>query len=407
VRPGRRLLLSAAALVGSAFAGAALALAGAASLGKLGGGESGTTTIREVAGQGPIRSAAIASQAAGGLTINEIYERAKTGVVQINSRAVVERYERDPFFGLPFGIPEQEEREALGSGFVIDKAGHVVTNFHVVEGASEISVGFSNRDGVPATVVGVDRATDIAVLKVEEKARALTPLDLGDSSTVRVGDPVVAIGNPFGLERTVTAGIVSALSRPLATPGGAIDQVIQTDAPLNSGNSGGPLLNARGQVIGVNTAIATTGDGAAGSLGIGFAVPIDTVRTIAAQLISGGRAQRADLGVRVQAVDRALADLFRLPTDRGVLVESVEPDSAAAAAGLRGGTTQVVVAGESYTLGGDLLVAIDRRPTTTPDDLRAALARLEPGDSITVELWRGDQRREVEVTLGQQPTSPG
>jgi S1-C subfamily serine protease len=290
---------------------------------------------------------------------------------------------------------------------VIDKAGHVVTNFHVVEGASEISVSFSNRDGVPATLVGVDRATDIAVLKVEEKARALTPLDLGDSSTVRVGDPVVAIGNPFGLERTVTAGIVSALSRPLATPGGAIDQVIQTDAPLNSGNSGGPLLNARGQVIGVNTAIATTGDGAAGSLGIGFAVPIDTVRTIAAQLISGGRAQRADLGVRVQAVDRALADLFRLPVDRGLLVESVEPDGAAAAAGVRGGTTQVVVAGESYTLGGDLIVAIDGRPAETPDDLRAALARREPGDRIAMEIWRGDQWREVEVTLGQQPTSPG
>ena len=406
MRPGRRLLLSAAALVGSAFAGAALALAGAASLGKLGGGEGGTTTIREVAGQGPIRSAAIASQSGGGLTINEIYERAKTGVVQITSRAVVERYERDPFFGLPFGIPEQEEREALGSGFVIDKAGHVVTNFHVVEGASEISVGFSNRDGLPATVVGVDRATDIAVLKVEEKARALTPLDLGDSSTVRVGDPVVAIGNPFGLERTVTAGIVSALSRPLATPGGAIDQVIQTDAPLNSGNSGGPLLNARGQVIGVNTAIATTGDGAAGSLGIGFAVPIDTVRTIAAQLISGGRAERADLGVRVQAVDRALADLFRLPVNRGLLVESVDPDGAAAVAGVRGGTTQVVVAGESYTLGGDLIVAIDGRPAETPDDLRAALARREPGDKIAIEIWRGGQWREVEVTLGQQPTSP-
>jgi S1-C subfamily serine protease len=407
VGDGRRLLLSAAALVGSGFAGAALALAGASAFGKLGDGEGGTTTIREVAGEGPVRAAAIASQAAGGLTINDIYERAKTGVVQINSRAVVESLERDPFFGLPFGIPEQEEREALGSGFVIDKAGHVVTNFHVVEGASEISVSFSNRDGVPATVVGVDRSTDIAVLKVEEKARALTPLDLGDSSTVRVGDPVVAIGNPFGLERTVTAGIVSALSRPLATPDGAIDQVIQTDAPLNSGNSGGPLLNARGQVIGVNTAIATTGDGAAGSLGIGFAVPIDTVRTIAAQLIRGGRARRADLGLRVQPVDRALADLFGLPVDRGLLVESVEPDGAAAAAGLRGGTTQVVVAGESYTLGGDLIVAIDGRPAESPDDLRAALARREPGDRVTVEIWRGGQWREVEVTLGQQPTSPG
>jgi S1-C subfamily serine protease len=404
VGDGRRLLLSAAALVGSAFAGAALALAGAAALGRLGDGEGGTTTIREVARQGPLRTAAIASQAAaGGLTINEIYERAKTGVVQINSRAVVETYDRDPFFGLPFGIPEQEEHEALGSGFVIDKAGHVVTNFHVVEGASEISVSFSNRDAVPATVVGVDRSTDIAVLKVEEKARALTPLDLGDSSTLRVGDPVVAIGNPLGLERTVTAGIVSALSRPLSTPGGAIDQVIQTDAPLNSGNSGGPLLNARGQVIGVNTAIATTGR-SAGSFGIGFAVPVDTVKSVAAQLIRGGRARRANLGLRVQAVDRALADLFRLPIDRGLLVESVEPDGAAAAAGLRGGTTQVVVAGESYTLGGDLIVAIDGRPAETPDDLRAALARLEPGDRITVEIWRGGQWREVEVTLGQQPS---
>jgi S1-C subfamily serine protease len=246
------------------------------------------------------------------------------------------------------------------------------------------------------------------VLKVEEKSRALTPLELGESSTVRVGDPVVAIGNPFGLERTVTAGIVSALSRPLTAPSGAaIDQVIQTDAPLNSGNSGGPLLNARGEVIGVATAIATTGDGAAGNLGIGFAVPIDTVRAVAAQLIRGGSVRRAHLGMRAQEVDRALADLFRLPSDRGLLVESVEPGSPAAASGLRGGTTDVVVAGESYTLGGDLLVAIDGRPAERLDDLRAALARRRPGDRIAVEIWRGDERREIEVTLGQQSTSPG
>jgi S1-C subfamily serine protease len=328
--------------------------------------------------------------------------------VQINSRTVVESYDRDPFFGLPFGIPEQEEREALGSGFVIDKVGHVVTNYHVVEGARDISVSFSNRDAVPAVVAGIDPATDLAVLKVEEKSRALTPLELGESSTVRVGDPVVAIGNPFGLERTVTAGIVSALSRPLTAPSGAaIDQVIQTDAPLNSGNSGGPLLNARGEVIGVATAIATTGDGAAGNLGIGFAVPIDTVRAVAAQLIRGGSVRRAHLGMRAQEVDRALADLFRLPSDRGLLVESVEPGSPAAASGLRGGTTDVVVAGESYTLGGDLLVAIDRRPAERLDDLRAALTRRRPGDRIAVEIWRGDERREIEVTLGQQSTSPG
>ena len=399
---GKHILTRAGALVAAAAGGAALALAGAALVDEGGG----TTTVQAVE-PAPLSSARIASQASGGLTINQIYEQSKSGVVQINSTSVVEAVEPDPFFGLPFGFPELQRREALGSGFVIDKAGYVVTNYHVVQDARQISVSFSNRDRVNATLVGVDPSTDVAVLKVDVKSRALTPLPLGDSDGVRVGDPVIAIGNPFGLERSVTAGIVSALQRQIEAPNSsAIDQVIQTDAAINSGNSGGPLLNALGRVIGVNTSIATGSEFERGNVGIGFAVPINTVKTVVAQIIEHGKVERAHLGVSVQPIDDQLAELFRLPVDHGLIVQRVEDGSAAADAGLRAGTTRVVVAGESYVLGGDIIVRVGGTEVRTVQQLRDAIASRKPGDEVELEIYRGDDTETIEVRLGQQSTSP-
>jgi S1-C subfamily serine protease len=252
--------------------------------------------------------------------------------------------------------------------------------------------------------VGKDPSTDLAVMKVDVDARALTPLQLGNSDRVRVGDSVVAIGNPLGYERSVTAGIVSALHRPLTAPNDfTIDDVIQTDAAINSGNSGGPLIAANGKVIGVNTAIATGTTGARGNIGIGFAVPVNTVRDVASQLIDRGRVEHPFLGVVAQPIDKEIADVFNLPVEQGLLVVRVIEGSGADKAGLRAGTTEVVVAGESYLLGGDIIVEIDGEPATTAEDLREAVSAKKPGEKIDIEAYRGDDRRSFEVTLGRQP----
>jgi len=308
----------------------------------------------------------------------------------------------DPFFGFP--VPQTQRQQALGSGFVIDKAGHIITNYHVIQGARSVDVSFSDNESRRARVVGADPSTDIAVLQVKAPSRALTPLQVGNSDDVHVGDAVVAIGNPFGLERTVTAGIVSALQRVIQAPNAySIDHVIQTDAPINKGNSGGPLLDAQGKVIGVNSQIQSeTG----GNVGIGFAVPIDTVKTVAAQLIKTGHAEHAFLGIRVQAVTADVAKLFRLPASYGLLVASVQPGSAAAKAGLRAGKQQVTVSGETYPLGGDLIVGVDGAPLMTLDQLRDVISGKQPGDTVALEIFRGDNRRTLNVKLGRQPSTP-
>jgi S1-C subfamily serine protease len=338
------------------------------------------------------------------LSVNQIYRQSAPGVVQITTTSVT-TVEPDPFLN-PFGLPEEQRQQALGSGFVIDKSGHIVTNYHVVENAQTIEVSFSNRDSVEARVVGRDPSTDLAVLKVDVDARALMPLKLGDSDGVVVGDSVVAIGNPLGLERSVTAGIVSALHRPLTAPNDfTIDDVIQTDAAINSGNSGGPLIDVTGRVIGVNTAIATGNTGAHGNIGIGFAVPINTVRAVASQLIENGRVEHAFLGVGATPVDGEIAGLFNLPTKRGLLVQRVYAASGAQRAGIRAGVTEVVVAGQSYRLGGDVIVAVDGTPVAAPEDLREAIAAKKPGDKLSIEAYRGKEKRTFEVTLGRQPGS--
>jgi S1-C subfamily serine protease len=321
--------------------------------------------------------------------------------VQVNATRVLRGLDTDPFFGLPYG---ERPRLGVGSGFVIDKAGHVVTSLHVVEGAETITVSFSNRDRVKARLVGADPATDLAVLQLDTPSRALTPLILGDSDRLAVGDPVVAIGNPFGLERTVTAGIVSALQREITAPNGfAIDRVIQTDAAINHGNSGGPLLNADGRVIGVNSQIETE---SGGNVGIGFAVPINTVKDVVSQLLESGKVDHAYLGVEMATITRELASNVRLPVDQGVLIQRVRTDSPAAQAGLRGGTTQVVVDGESYLVGGDVITKADGQPIESAEQLRSVVTSKQPGDEITLEVHRQNETKEVTVKLGRQPNTP-
>jgi putative serine protease PepD len=399
-RARRDQLLAGSALLIAAVAGGVVALGGAAVTGF---GEA-TSTVREVIRESGPGAAVVASNSRSGkaLTIAEIYQRAAPGVVQVTSTTRVDRAE-DPFF--PFELPQTQR--ALGSGFVIDKTGYIVTNYHVIRGAESVEVGFSNNDNMKAKIVGGDPSTDTALLKVNANARALRPLGLGDSDAIQVGDDVLAIGNPFGLARSATRGIVSAVQRPLQAPNGmTIDHVIQTDAQINHGNSGGPLLNAEGAVIGVNSAIETGDTGSQGNVGIGFAIPINTVRDVLAQLKEKGRVEHPYLGIYARPIESSIAELFRLPVKRGLLVERVVQGTGAADAGLRGGTTRVVVAGESYNLGGDIIVKVEGSAVNSTERLRELVAEKKPGDTISVEILRGEDRRSLDIKLGRQPPTP-
>jgi S1-C subfamily serine protease len=403
----RPVALRAGALVAAGAAGAGIAVGAVAGLGALSGGT--TTTVQEIvrrAAPSSARGNATLATATRPLTIHEIYLRAAPGVVQVTatSRTTVPV---DPLLD-PFGFtaPQTQTQQALGSGFVIDKAGHIVTNYHVVQGASKVEVSFSNEERLPARIVGRDPSTDVAVLQVKARARALTPLRLGDSNAVRVGDAVLAIGNPLGEDRSITSGIVSALQRQIYAPDGApIDHVIQTDAALNHGNSGGPLLDAQGRVVGVNSQIQTT-DGNGGNIGIGFAIPIDTVENVAAQLIANGVVEHAFLGVQARAITPNVARLFRLPVQRGLLVGTVCTGTGAARAGLKGAAQQVTLAGDTWPLGGDIIVSVDGHPVSSVDQLRSLVEQRKPGDSVRLEIYRGTKTMNLEVKLGRQPLSP-
>ena len=387
-----------AGLVVAGFIGGGLALGGAAALGELGGS---TTTIREVVGAEG--SPAVSFRSSRALSINDIYRRAAPGVVQITSTTVAE-IPSDPFLD-PFDTPQVQRQRSLGSGFVIDKQGHILTNYHVVEGASSVEVSFSKSESMDAKVVGTDPATDLAVLKVKAEARALTPLVLGDSDGVRVGDSVVAIGNPLGFTRSLTAGVVSAVGRTLEAPNrtSAIDHAIQTDASINRGNSGGPLLNAGGEVIGVNSQISTGSDIEQGNIGIGFAIPINTAENVAAQIITKGKVEHAFLGISATPLEPDIARLFHLPVERGLLVDGVAPGSAAGKAGLKAGARQVVVDGETWRPGGDIIIKADGVQVSSLERLRDLIARKQPGDEIELEIYRGDERMTLDVKLGRQP----
>lgn len=299
-----------------------------------------------------------------------------------------------------------EHSSGVGSGFVIDTDGHIVTNAHVVEGAQGgLTVSFSNDEKMEAELVGLDFATDIAVLKVDAPASALKPVVLGDSSRTYVGQEVVAIGNPYGKDRTVTAGIVSQVARQIPAPNGfAINGAIQTDAAINQGNSGGPLFDDNGRVIGINTQIISDGGG---SDGIGFAVPVNLAKSVVADIMEFGEAQHSWLGVRLSEVDPTLASEVNTGVDYGAMVAAVTPDSPAAKAGLKGATGEMTIAGTTYAVGGDIVISANGEKIEDVIALQQAVAALNPGDTLTLEVKRaGGDTETIEVVLGNQPQDP-
>jgi len=362
---GTRTPLVLAGLVAALGLGAGL---GATAYSKL--AEDGTTVIRQV-------TVADSDPAATGvgLTISTIYDRAHESVVEITASG---------------GSFAGGQQRAQGSGFVYDREGNIVTNQHVVEGASSISVRFPDASVYKAELVGTDPSTDLAVIRVDAPASLLQPLRLGDSSDVHVGDSVVAMGSPFGLEGTVTSGIVSALHRQMTAPNNfTITDSIQTDAAINHGNSGGPLLNDQGRVIGVNAQIESeTG----GSDGVGFAIPSNTVLSVVTQIVRSGEAEHAYLGITMVTV----AD--------GAAVTEVRSGTPAEGAGLRAATGTKTVAGQEYPTGGDVIVALDGAAISSSAELQSAVDAKRPGDKVSITLLRADKRRTVEVTLGTRPS---
>jgi len=342
--------------------------AGATAYSKL--ADEGTTVIREVTVADSVPAAT-----GVGLTIGAIYERARPAVVEITA------------IGGSFGGGQQR---AQGSGFVYDREGSVVTNQHVVEGADSISVRFSDGSTYAAELVGTDPSTDLAVVKIDAPASLLRPLRLGDSSEVRVGDGVVAIGSPFGLEGTVTSGIVSALHRQMTAPNNfTITDSIQTDAAINHGNSGGPLLDHRGRVVGVNAQIESE---SGGSDGVGFAIPSNTVLSVVTQLVESGRAAHAYLGITMVTVPD------------GVVVTEVRSGTPAEKVGLRPATETKTVDGQTYPTGGDVIVAFDGDAVSSSAELQSAVDAKRPGDAVSITIIRGRTRRTIEVTLGTRPS---
>jgi putative serine protease PepD len=358
----RRIVLPLAALAASALLGGVAAV----------GVWTAVDDEAEPATAAPASSAAPPGRntAAQGLTIGEIYKRASPGVVEIRVEAGSGDGD-DPSF-----LPQPG---ATGSGFVIDEEGRIVTNQHVVGGAETVTVVFANGDEAAARVVGGDPSTDIALLQLEDYEGDLTPIPLGSSESLEIGDTVVAIGSPFGLEGTLTAGIVSALDRQIRAPNNfTIDGAIQTDAALNSGNSGGPLLDAQGRVVGVNSQIQSE---SGGNVGIGYAVPIETTREIVDELREDGEVQHAYLGVTLTEPEGE---------EEGVQLAEIIPGGPADDAGLEVGDVVVEVGGE---------------PAETVDEVRGAVDARQPGDDLQVEVRRGDDTETVTVELGERPSS--
>jgi S1-C subfamily serine protease len=341
----------------------------------------------------PTALAQPASDSNEGISVHEIYQRDAEGVAFISAQ-VVQSTES------VFGFPQQQQSTATGSGFLIDEEGHLITNAHVVDGAKSVTVQLGDGDPQEAEIVGTDPSTDIAVLKVDD-TQGVNPLPLGDSSNVQVGDPVVAIGNPFGLDRTVTTGIVSALQRQIQAPNGfSISDVIQTDAAINPGNSGGPLIDAAGQVIGINSQIESQ---SGGNVGIGFAVPIKTAADVVSQLEDGGEIHRAYLGITGGDITPDVAQALNLPVEQGVLVEQVLDGGPADDAGIEGASGEATIGGQTVPIGGDIITKVDGKEVTGMDDVISAVNAKEPGDELTFTVSRDGEQRDVTVKLGDRP----
>ncbi|HYA97966.1 MAG TPA: trypsin-like peptidase domain-containing protein [Methylomirabilota bacterium] len=329
----------------------------------------------------------------GGLTDEEainvrVYRQASPAVANILTKAT----EYD-FFMDPVAV------EGAGSGFVIDPKGYILTNYHVVAGAQTVEVVLGDQTRYPAKLVGADQRNDVALVKVEPKGKPLVALPLGDSASLQVGQKVLAIGNPFGFQSTLTTGVVSALGRTVQTSQTTIiDAAIQTDAAINQGNSGGPLLNTQGEVIGINSAIYTPSGTTAG---IGFAIPINTAKLIAHDLMTEGRVHRASLGVQTLQLTDWLAEALDLPVREGLLVESVTRGGPAESAGIHGGDRTAIAGMRRISIGGDVIVAIDNAKIGSQLDLNVFLNRKRPGERVTVTVYRGGKKLELPATLGE------
>src|SRR5713226_2301846 len=319
----------------------------------------------------------------------KIYSQAGRAVANILTRTLEYDVFMDP-------VPV----EGAGSGFVIDPRGYILTNFHVVQGAQAISVTLGDRSHYDAKFIGADERNDIAMVKIDPKDRKLPALTMGDSDSLQVGQRVLAIGNPFGFQSTLTTGVVSALGRTVQTgQTTVIDGAIQTDAAINQGNSGGPLLNSHGEVIGINSAIYTPSGTTAG---IGFAIPINTAKLIAQDLINTGRVHRALLGVEVRALWPGLAEALDLPVAEGLLIERVTSGGPAERAGLRGGSRIAAAGMRKILIGGDVLVAVDGQKMASQLDLNVFMNRKRPGDTVGATIYRGRQKMDIPVALGER-----
>jgi S1-C subfamily serine protease len=385
----------------AALLGGGVVVAVVAAVGDLGQTSRSVTTVEAA----PIAPSNASAQSKG-LTPHDIYVKDAPGVVFVTS-TIVQKTESP--FNLFGGGESQRQGQATGSGIVINDNGTILTNYHVVESAIKVTVSLEKGKTVDAQVVGKDPSNDLAVLHIHPDGLALHPLTLGDSSGVKVGDPVLAIGNPFDLERTLTTGVISALQRQITAPNGfAINNVLQTDAPINPGNSGGPLLDASGRVIGINSQIETGGSGG-GSVGIGFAVPIDTAKAEISQLEKGGTVRGAYIGLTSLTVDGSLSAL-NLPVKSGALVQSVQKGTPAEKAGIKGGTVTGSTEGGQIAVGGDIIVSIDGKAVNSSEDLANDVSSKKPGDTVTVGLLRGNgkggyERKTVSVKLTSRPNS--
>jgi S1-C subfamily serine protease len=362
--------------------------------GPVAGGGTGDVTIKQApAPREPSESASIGDE---GLSVRDVYREDGPGVVSVD-------------------VTSQETGPGGGSGFVLDEGGHIVTNQHVVEGAEEISVRFASGVRRPAELVGEDPSTDVAVIRVDAPESLLRPLTLGDSGALGVGDPVIAIGNPLNVGISVTTGIVSGTGRPIEAPNGfTIDNAVQTDAAISSGNSGGPLFDARGTVIGINSQVASAGSQGVAQ-GVGFAVPIDTVRSVVEELITTGEVVHGFIGVKMfqLGIDEIsaytglspeeLSDRYGLPAN-GALVNEVTPGGPADEAGIRGGGSEDIEAVPGVPVEGDVITAVDGEKVAASDDVIEAVNATDPGDKLTLTVVSPDEDpREVEVTIAPRP----
>ncbi len=387
----------------SALIGGVIVVAVVAATGNLNGSQ--TTTVTTV--QTPVPAAATtASHVTGTLTPHEIYVRNAPGVVFVTSTRV-EKNESSGLFGE--GSGGSSEGVATGSGIVISGNGTILTNYHVIEDSIKVTVSFEKGKTVEATVVGKDPSDDLAVLHIPTDGLNLHPLTLGNSDKVQVGEPAYAIGNPFDLQRTLTAGIISALQRQIKSPNGfTISNVLQTDAAINPGNSGGPLLNAYGQVVGIDSQIETGGSGSDGNIGIGFAIPINTAKGVLGSLEKGGTITGPFLGVTTVSVGAQMAAL-NLPVKEGALIEEVVKGSGAAKAGLKGGTVTTQTEGGEIKIGGDIIVSVGGKHIASSEELAAVIGSKHAGEKVTIKYLAPTghgkyEEKSTTATLGSRPS---